>query len=180
MIKNIELVRQLFAQTKANHFNSSETEWRDIDIIQIQQQLMISGSNILAAFCAGAMPDLLLSFMITAYISLFAYALSAEGVPNTVMAEHQDWSVLSVVKSVSERINRCCSGKAAEYVDLYTHCFQIVRGFINADFDKAFKIIHLQLLENIKHHPTLLKEKTNLYSLLMSEKAPDLSDCLYE
>jgi hypothetical protein len=59
-------------------------------------------------------------------------------------------------------------------------CVYLPRSFINADFDKAFQMVHDSKMSRLGKSGKLTNE--NAEEILKSKffKTPDLSDCLYE
>jgi hypothetical protein len=86
--------------------------------------------------------------------------------------------VLSVVKALSDKINRCSSGESVDYSALYRLCEQLSSRFLNADFDGAFLVVHRNLIANA------VASTGNDYAQRFEREtlppAPDLSANLYE
>lgn len=168
MNKHLKLIRDLHETLSlpkvevgaAGHFS-------DMDIVKHQSLLMKTGSATLKAINAGEMVDVLLGLIQLATVAVEAIAVQAGDVVETPVAWRHDGSVVSVMRALSDKINQCCSGKAEDYSAVYCLCVHLTRSFINADFDKAFRIF----VES-KQHAGL--------QLLKPPAAPDLSDCLYE
>lgn len=168
MNKHLKLVKELHETLSlpktetgaAGHFS-------DIDIVKHQALLMQAGSDAFKAINAGEMADVLLGLVQLASVAVEAIAAQTGDVIETPVAWRHDGSVVSVMRTLADKINQCSSGKTEDYSAVYCLCVHLTRSFINADFDKAFRI----LIESKQH--------TELQSL-KPPTAPDLSDCLYE
>lgn len=168
MNKHLKLVRDLHKTLSlpkvevgaAGHFS-------DMDIVKHQALLMQAGSATLKAINAGEMVDVLLGLIQLATVAVEAIAVQEVDVVETPVAWRHDGSVVSVMRTLSDKINQCSSGKTEDYSAVYCLCVHLTRSFINADFDKAFRIF----VESKQH--------AGLQSL-KPPTAPDLSDCLYE
>jgi hypothetical protein len=128
---------------------------------------MQAGSSTLKAINAGEMVDVLLGLIQLATVAVETIAALAGDVVESPVAWRHDGSVVTVMRTLSDKINQCSSGKAEDYSAVYCLCVHLTRSFINADFDKAFRLF----IES--------KQYTDLQSLT-PPKTPDLSDCLYE
>ena len=88
--------------------------------------------------------------------------------------------ICSLVRLFSDKINHCASGSPENYSEVYCLCVYLSKSFINADFDKAFQMVHDSKLSKLGKNGKLTEE--NAEEVLRSSyfKTPDLSDCLYE
>jgi hypothetical protein len=80
---------------------------------------------------------------------------------------------------LSDKISLCGTGETLHYSALYTICEQLARGFINADFDQAFQIVHRHAMLK----PTLYEPDQNYAARILRASLPsppDLSETLYE
>ena len=91
-----------------------------------------------------------------------------------------DGSVISLMRLFSDTINNCASGSPENYSGVYCLCVYLSRSFINADFDKAFQMVHDSKLSRLNKSGKLSCE--NIEEILSSKsfQTPDLSECLYE
>jgi hypothetical protein len=83
------------------------------------------------------------------------------------------------VQLLCDKISLCGSGETRHYSTLYTLCEQLARGFINADFDQAFQIVHRHAMLK----PTLYEPDPNYPARILRASLPtppDLSEALYE
>jgi hypothetical protein len=133
----------------------------DMDIVMRQALLMDEGSTILKAIKAGEMPAILAGLTNLAYCALAGVAMQGNDVIDHPITWRHDGFILSIVRILSDHINDCTSGASSDYSAVYCLCAQLSTSFINADFDKAFQMIH--------------DSKINKES-----KEPDLSDCIFE
>lgn len=152
----------------------------DMGIIRYQALLMDAGSDVLKAIKAGDMPEILGGLVNLAYVALAAIAIQGGVVVDKPVFWHQDWSLLSVIKVLSDKINACASGGVDNYSEVYGLCIHLVRGFVNADFDKAFQMVHDNNISRVKiSGESLYGDADNIHKLKL-QTVPDLSDCLYE
>jgi hypothetical protein len=79
----------------------------------------------------------------------------------------------------SDKVNNCSSGSPDKYSEVYCLCAYLSRSFINADFDKAFQMVHDSKMSQLDKNGKLTE---NIEEILKSKlfKTPDLSECLYE
>ena len=152
----------------------------DKDVINYQAMLMETGSELLKAMRAGEMPEMLLGLVELAYVALAAIAKQDGDVGDKPAPWHLDWTLLSVVKVVSDKINACSVGQAGAYSDMYFLCIDLATNFVNADFDKAFETIHGNNMERIAISGKCIYDDSENLRQRKLHKAPDLSDCLYE
>ena len=144
----------------------------DMDIITYQALLMESGSETLKAIKTGEMGQILTGLIDVAYVALAAIAARGADVIETPATWQHDGFVLSIMRLLSGKINLCASGNTESYSDVYCLCVHLARGFLNADFDKAFKLAHEKNLSTL--------QTTGKCRVLERSSLPDLSDCLYE
>jgi len=91
-----------------------------------------------------------------------------------------DGFVISLMRLFSDKINNCASGSADNYSDVYCLCVYLSRSFINADFDKAFQMVHDSRMSRLDKSGKLSDENPEEIQKSKFFKIPDLSDCLYE
>jgi hypothetical protein len=179
MNKHLQLVREFHDQ-----FGIDQPEYPDtvhlssMDIVMRQALLMDCGSETLKAVTAGDLVKILAGLVDLAYNALAAIACRGDDVIATSVVWRQDGSVLSVMRVLSDKIDSCSSGESIHYSALYNICEQLARGFINADFDKAFRSVHENLMARAPRGGS-----DNYQQRIERETlpvAPDLSDALYE
>lgn len=147
----------------------------DMDIIDLQALLMQAGSAAFRAIKSGEIANILTGLVSMAYTSLEALsALGKERIEGKREAS-QAYQMPAIMRLLSDKIGHCTSGEATAYCALYHLCEDLSSGFLNADFDKAFRVYH----EWRKANPDLtdICFKTETGCLI---NAPDLTDCLYE
>lgn len=162
MNKHLKLVRvcnDTLSFPQAEH--GANTPLSDMDIVLRQALLMEEGSRVFKAINAGEMVEILVGLVKLSYCALGAIAMRGGDVTDHPVSWQHDGFVISVVRILSDKINSCTSGNIDDYSAVYCLCDHLTRSFINADFDKAFAMIHDG---NISKH----------------DKEPDFSDCLYE
>jgi hypothetical protein len=162
MNKHLKLVREFhdtysFPQAE----QGANVRLSDMDIIMRQALLMEEGSTALKAIKAGDMVEILAGLVNLAYCALGAITMRGGDVIDHPVTWRHDGFVLSVMRVLSENINHCTSGSNDDYSAVYCLCAHLTNSFINADFDKAFQMIHDAKMSK-------------------PAKAPDLSECLYE
>ncbi len=133
----------------------------DMDIVGHQALLMQEGSAVLKAIKAGDMVEILAGLANLAYCALDAIAMHGGDVVDQPVTWRHDGFVVSIMCILSDKINNCTSGSTDAYSEVYCLCVHLTGSFINADFDKAFQIIHDCKMSR-------------------SIKTPDLSECLFE
>ncbi|WP_150048981.1 MULTISPECIES: nucleoside triphosphate pyrophosphohydrolase family protein [Methylomonas] len=151
----------------------------DMDVVMRQALLMDCASETFKALTAGDLVKILAGLVDLAYNALAAIACSGGDVLATPASWRQDGSVLSIVKALSEKISLCASGETVHYSGLYMLCVQLVRGFVNADFDKAFEMVHANLLNSLSQGRSGGDYGERIARETLPP-APDLSDALYE
>jgi len=173
-LQSVREFRDTFSLAQADF--GVKTHISDMDIVMRQAWLMEAGSKTLRAFKKGEMADILVSLVALAYCALSAIAQRGDSVIERPVVWRHDGSVLSVMRLISDKINRCESGEAVDYSAVYCACIQLTRSFLNADFDKSFNMFHANRMENGKNHGADADKDVN------SDRytTPDLSDCLFE
>lgn len=177
MNKHLQLVRNFrknFSLPEA--LPGSSGQLSDMTIVLRQAWLMEAGKQVLLAIKQGDMGVILARLTGLAYLALNAIAIQRGDVEIQPVNWRHDGSVLSLVRLISDRINACSSGQSRDYSALYCACAQLIGGFLNADFDKAFNEFHQYELKT-GIGPGLDAENR---SEVDWNKTPDLSDCLYE
>jgi hypothetical protein len=162
MNKHLKLVREFhdtFSLPQAEY--GANTRLSDMDTVEHQALLMMEGSAVLKAIKTGEMVEMLAGLVNLAYYALDAIAIRGSDVTDRPVTWRNDGFVISIMRILSDKINNCTSGGADAYSDVYCLCVHLTSNFINADFDKAFQMIHDSKLSK-------------------QAKAPDLSECLYE
>jgi hypothetical protein len=152
----------------------------DMDVIQYQALLMEAGSEVLKAIKAGEMSEILLGLTDLAYVALAAIARQGGEVTDQPVTWRLDGYVLSVMQIVSDKISHCTSGETDKYSAVYCLCVHLARGFVNADFDKAFQKIHEHNMSRVHVNGESLYSDTDKLRASKLQKSPDLNDCLYE
>jgi hypothetical protein len=152
----------------------------EMDIILRQALLMEEGSELLRGFKVGDMVEILAGMINLSYSALGAIAIEGADVLDRPVSWQHDGSVISLMRLFSDKINRCASGSPDNYSEVYSLCVYLSRGFINADFDKAFQMVHNSKMSRLTKSGKLICE--NVEDILKSKffKTPDLSECLYE
>jgi hypothetical protein len=162
MNKHLKLVREFhdaFSLPQADH--GAAIRLSDMDVVLRLALLMDEGSAALKAIKSGDMVEILAGLVNLAYSALGAVAMQGGDVTDNLVTWRHDGFVLSVMRALSDKINHCSSGSSEDYSAVYCLCIHLSRSFVNADFDKAFQMIHDGKLSK-------------------PVKTPDLSDCLYE
>lgn len=179
MNKHLELVREFHEKFAIAQPDYPETaHLSNMDIVMRQALLLECGSETFKAVAVGDLAKILAGLVDLAYNALAAIACRGDDVLVASVVWRQDGSVLSVVRALSEKINSCTSGETVHYSALYGLCEHLARGFINADFDKAFRMVHGNLMAQTG------KGGSQNYEMRIEREtlpeAPDLSDALYE
>jgi hypothetical protein len=162
MNKHLKLVREYndaFSISQAKPGASEQLH--DLDIVMRQALLMDGGSAVFKAIKAGDMEQILAGLGNLAYYALGAVAMRGDDVTECPITWRYDGLILSVLRVLSEKINNCTSGNAEDYSHVYCFCAYLASTFTNADFDKAFQLVHDGKMSK-------------------SAKTPDLSACLFE
>lgn len=181
MNKHLRLVREFhdaFSFSQAEHGASGRLS--EMDIIMRQALLMAEGSELFKAIKVGDMVQILAGTINLAYCALGAIAIQGADVLDQPVSWRHDGFVISLMRLFSDKINHCTSGSSDNYSEVYCLCVHLSRSFINADFDKAFQMIHDSKMSRMDQNGKLICE--NAAETLESKffKTPDLSDCLYE
>lgn len=162
MNEHLKLVREFhdtLSFPQAEH--GKNLHLSDMDIVMRQALLMDEGSAVLKAIKAGDMVEILAGLVNLAYCALGAIAMRGDDVTDHPVTWRHDGFVVSIMRILSDKINNCTSGSTDDYSAVYCLCAHLASSFINADFDKAFQMIH----DGKMSKPV---------------KAPDLSECLFE
>lgn len=154
------------------------THLSTMDIVMRQALLMDCTSETCKAITAGDLAKILAGLVDLAYNALAAIACRGDDVVNASVTWRQDGSVLSVVKALSDKVNQCTSGETVHYSALYHLCLQLSRGFVNADFDQAFRMVHANLMGRARTGTAKNYEQRIERETL--PQSPDLSEALYE
>jgi len=144
-----------------------------------QALLMDYGSATFKAITSGDLANILAGLVDLAYSALAPIACRGDDVVATSVAWRQDGSVLSVMKVLCDKISLCSTGETIRYSALFNICEQLARGFINADFDKAFQTVHLHLMLQPPHAAPGQNYAARIVRASLPSP-PDLSDALYE
>jgi len=162
MNEHLKLVREFhdtFSFPQAEQ--GAATLLSDMDVVLRQALLMDEGSAVLKAIKEGDMVEILTSLVNLAYCALAAVAMRGDDVTDYPVTWRHDGFVVSIMRALSDKINNCTSGNTDDYSAVYCLCAHLAASFINADFDKAFQMIHNSKISKLA-------------------KAPDLSECLFE
>ena len=181
MNKHLKLVREFrdaFSLPYAAHGENAKLS--EMDIIMHQALLMEEGSELFRAIKAGDMVDILTGMVNLAYCALGAIAIQGADVLDRPVSWQHDGFVISLMRLFSEKINNCASGSSENYSEVYGLCVYLSRSFINADFDKAFQMVHDGRMSRVDKIGQLSCENVEEIHKSKFFKAPDLSDCLYE
>lgn len=162
MNKHLKLVREFhdtFSLPQAEH--GAKERLSDMDIVMRQALLMDEGSAVLKAITAGDMVKILTELVNLAYCALSTIAMRGDDVVDYPVTWRHDGFILSIIRILSDKINNCTSGSTDDYSAVYCLCAHLSSSFINADFNKAFQMIHdCKIAKEVKE--------------------PDLSACLFE
>ena len=173
MNKHLQLVRefhQVGRYPQAAHGENAHLS--EMDIIMRQALLMEDGSALFRAIKAGDMVEILAAMMNLAYDALAAIAVQGAEVLDRPVLWRHDGHVISLMRLFTEQINQCVSGSPDNYSAVYSLCVYLSRSFINADFDKAFQMVHDSKMA--------LLDMDGVQGGDMRTSKPDLSVCLYE
>jgi hypothetical protein len=147
----------------------------DMDIILSQALLMDAGSITFKAIKSGEIADILAGLVALAYTALQALAMQDKDIVGNQGEGYQQYQMLAIMRLLSDKIHLCSSGQAKHYSELYHLCANLVSGFLNADFDKAFQVYH-----EWRKVCQGSGVGTNKIHDLHKTKIPDLTDCLFE
>lgn len=180
MNKHLQLVREFHDRVGIKQPDYPKTaHLSDMDIVMYQALLMDYGSATFKAITSGDLANILAGLVDLAYGALSPIACRGDDVIATSVAWRQDGSVIPVVKVLCDKIGLCSTGETVQYSALYNICEQLARGFINADFDKAFQIVHRHLMLQ----PSVYEPDQNYTARIVRASLPsppDLSEALYE
>ncbi len=181
MNKHLQLVREHHDACSFKQAKFGETgHVSDMENIFHQAMLMESASLLFNAIKSGEMADILRGLVNVSYVALGAIAASGKDVMESRISWQHDGYVISIVKLMSEKISQCANGKTNNYSDVYHTCVLLSRNFLNADFDKAFQVVHDHHMAHLSLNGfSIYDDAWNNY---LSELAnlPNLDDCLYE
>jgi hypothetical protein len=181
MNKHLKLVREFYdAFSYPQAEQGANDRLPEMDIIMRQALLMEEGSELFRAIKAGDMVEILAAMINLSYCALGAIAIQGADVSERPVSWRHDGFVISLMRLISGKINDCASGSPENYSEVYDLCVYLSRSFINADFDKAFQMVHDSKLLRLGKDGKVICE--NAEDILKSKffKTPDLSDCLYE
>lgn len=181
MNKHLRLVRAYHdACSWAQAEFGASAQLSDMDRVLRQALLMESGAEALKAIKAGEMADILVGLVDVAYCALGAIAKAGSDVIDRPVSWQHDGFVLSVMRLLSEKIDRCASGNTDDYSEAYCVCAHLASSFLNADFDKAFQKLHDSYMSELSENGRTIYDDAETIRKAKPIKAPDLSDCLYE
>lgn len=180
MNKHLQLVRDFHKQLGMDQSEQAEAaHLSEIDIVMHQALLMGCGNETFKAIYVGDLPKILAGLIDLSYYALSAIVCKSEKVIVTSGIWQHDISMLTIMRILSDKINNCSSGESVHYSALYTLCEELVRGFLNADFDQAFQIVHNNAMKHavgrIPAHN--IEQRIERASLPV---APDLSETFFE
>jgi hypothetical protein len=181
MNKHLKLVREFHGALSLPQVAQGENvKLSEMAIIMRQALLMEEGSALFRAIKAGDMVEILARMVHLSYAALGAIAIQGADVLDQPVSWQHDGFVISLMRLFSDKINQCASGSPENYSEVYDLCVYLSRSFINADFDKAFQMVHDSKMARLAKSGKLICE--NAEETLKSGffKAPDLSECLYE
>ena len=135
---------------------------------------------LLRAIKAGDMIKVLAGMVNLSYSALGAVAVQGADVLDRPVSWRHDGFVISLVRLLSDKINHCASGSPENYSEVYCLCVYLSQSFINADFDKAFQMVHDNKMSKLGKSDKLTVESAKETLRSSYFKTPDLSDCLYE
>jgi hypothetical protein len=147
----------------------------EMDIILFQALLMEAGSATFKAMKSGELEAIFAGVIALAYISLQALAAQDKELAENQGGFHQEYQLCPIMRQLTDKIQRCSSGQAEHYAELYHLCVHLTSSFLNADFDKALQAYH-------EWHGTY-KDKAGETAKMPSPikaKPLDLIDCFYE
>lgn len=181
MNKHLQLVRDFHdALSLPQAEPGGNVHLSEMTIIMRQALLLEEGSELFRAIKTGDMVDILAGMIHLSYAALGAIAIQGADVLDRPVSWQHDGFVISLMRLFSDKINHCSSGSPENYSDVYDLCVYLSRSFINADFDKAFQMVHDSKMTRLAKSGKLICE--NADEILESKffKTPDLSECLYE
>ncbi len=181
MHKHLQLVRDFhlqFGVAQADHLEFSHLP--EMDVVMRQALLAECGAETFKALAVSDLEKVLAGLVDLAFNALAAIASQGGDMVAGGANWRQDGSILSVVRVLSNRIDQCVSGECVHYSALYNVCEQLARGFVNADFDQAFRLLQAHLLSE---SPSALAAPGHYRGRLAQAGAagnPDFSPALYE
>lgn len=181
MNKHLKLVREFHhacSYPQAEH--GSNQHLSDMAVIVHQSLLMEAGSAVLDALKAGEMAEILAGLVDLAYRALSAIAERGDDVTERPVAWRHDGYVLSIARLLSDKINNCTTGDTDHYSEVYALCIQLSRGFLNADFDKAFQCVHDHNLYKLDKSGVSIYGEADKIRREKLLNEPDLTECLFE
>ena len=181
MNKNLKLVREFhdaFSFPQAEQGENAQLS--EMAIILHQALLMEEGSELFKAIKAGDMVEILAGMINLSYSALSAIATEGSDVRDLPVSWRHDGFVISLMRLFSDKINNCASGNPDDYSEVYCLCAYLSKSFINADFDKAFQMVHDSKMSSLDKNGKLIFENSEEALSSKFFKTPDLSECLYE
>ena len=181
MNKHLKLVREFHdALSLPQAAHGENFKLSEMAIIMRQALLMAEGSELFRAIKAGDMVEILAGMVNLSYSALGAIAIEGADVLDRPISWQHDGFVISLMRLFSDKINNCASGSPDNYSEVYCLCVYLSRSFINADFDKAFQMVHDSKMSRLDKTGKLISENAEEIRKSKFFKVPDLSDCLYE
>lgn len=181
MNEHLKLVRELHvAMSHPQAEQGTNTRLSDMDVIKYQALLMEAGGTLLYALKVTEIVDILLGLVNLAYAASAAIAKQGGDIAYKPASLRHDGSVLSIMKIISDQINQCAEGGSDKYSGLYWLGIDLARGFVNADFDKAFRIVHNAHISRLKESGIGIYDAADSIYKLKLKGSPDLSGCLFE
>lgn len=173
-LQSVREFRDTFSLPQADYGTPGHLS--DMDIIMRQAWLMEAGSGVLHALKKGDMADILARLVGLAYCALGAIAVQGEDVIIRPVIWRHDGSVLSVMRLLSDKINRCATGMTIDYSSVYCACAHLASSFLNSDFDKAMQMFHAGHMEHCKQYGADFDRDGES----SQNTTADLSECLFE
>ena len=181
MNKHLNLVRKFHdALSLPQAVYGANVRLSEMAIILRQALLLEAGSELFKAFKAGDMVEILAGMINLAYSALGAIAIQGADVLDQPVSWQHDGFVISLMRLFSDKINHCAFGSPDNYSEVYDLCVYLSRNFINADFDKAFQMVHDSKMSKLEKNSQFTTKNTEDILKLNYFKTPDLSNCLYE
>jgi len=181
MHKHLQMVRAFHDKFAIDQPDYPETQdLSTMDIVMRQSLLFNCGSDTFQSIAEGDLLKTLGGLVDLAYNALAAIACRGDDVIPVSVSWRQDGSILSVTRALSEKIHQCHSGETRDYSALYALCVQLSKGFINADFDQAFQMVHDHLMGSHSGYNDSASNYQQKFQRETLPAAPDLSDALYE
>ncbi|MDD1618953.1 MAG: nucleoside triphosphate pyrophosphohydrolase family protein [Methylococcaceae bacterium] len=181
MNKHLKLVREFHGALSLPQVAQGENvKLSEMAIIMRQALLMEEGSELFRAIKAGDMVEILAGMINLSYSALGAIAIEGADVLDQPVSWQHDGSIISLMRLFSDKINNCASGSPNNYSEVYCLCAYLSRSFINADFDKAFQMVHDNKMSQLGKSGKLICENAEEIQKSKFFKTPDLSECLYE